>query len=411
MKLTTLLLTTTLTAVVLFACAQTTPAPQKAIANAVHTGAEPTTFQSCKDRNVVDVQGNPDGYLFVKNLVFLLNNFDPYRSSGYNPPTGEHIDPYKSPYAADLIAAFNAAPGFFREQLCGLDGVFVNLKCQDPNNCTPDDASDNSWGYRETLGQNPQEPARRFIAISAVLWGGNPHVDNFYDFETKLLHQLFKRPYGAIWEGPQYGDPNANHSENTPAITVLAALAHEFGHVLWYDTFRPARSNDMWANDFSRFCSGTFFDDSWALVVAPAGSSQAGTAQPAYPPGPWRNFGDRSSQSHAFGDVPVSLIDYAIRQNDPIDLFNSRAYSLDGLFRTNGHWASFFAALSPDEDFIETFKFYVLINANPQVKNLPITIPSPLYPAFRADIYADYRSPGGKGVLAKKVGCFAAIYH
>jgi len=409
------LLFTTFAALALFACNQPAPQLGAATANAARAVAEPTTFLSCKDRNVIDNNGKPDGGLFVSKQVFLLqsNTFDPFMSSGYPPtgPTGPTA--YNSLYAADLIAAFNAAPRFFQEQLCGLDGVFVNLKpCKDPNNCTTD-AADNSWGYRETLDQNPQGPARRYIAISALLWKERSHVDNFYDFETELLYELFRRPYKVTWTGPKYGDPNpsAHHSENTPTMTVLASLAHEFGHVLWHDTFRPARSRDPWANDFSKFCRGKFFGDSWEPVPAPDGSMQA-----AYPPGPWRVFGDRSPQSHKFGDVQIDQIDDAIRQNRPYDFANSRAYYLDGIFRRDGHWTGLFAAISPDEDFIETFRFYVLRKANPSLKNLPITIPSvPLFEglsppdSFKEDVPKDH-SNRLKHVLKAKEDCFASIY-
>jgi hypothetical protein len=400
MKPTAPLLFTTFAALALFACNQQ-PAPQLGVAtaDAVRAAAEPTTFPSCKDRNVVDNHGKPDGGLFVSKRVFLLQSstFEPFMSSGYPPtgPTGPTAD--NSLYAADLIAAFNAAPPFFQEQLCGLDGVFVNLApCKDPNNCTAD-AADNSWGYRETLDQNPQGPARRYIAISALLWSGRTHVDNFYDYETTLLHQLFKHPYGASWDGPQYGDPNphANHPENTPTMTVLASLAHEFGHVLWHDTFRPVRSRDRWANDFSNFCEGKFFDESW----------QRFDGQRVDPPPPWREFGERSKQLHkpVIGEVQISLIDYAISQKHTID----RAYFLDGIYRMNGRWTSFFAAISPDEDFVETFKYYVLRKTAPPLKNLPITIPSIPPLAFNEDVPKDHDQ---KQVLKAKVKCFL-IYH
>ena len=403
----------TLATLALFACNQPLRAPETAAAYAVRTTAEPTTFPSCADRNIINNQGKPDGTLFVRNRVFLLNNFDyPFTSTGYSAPTGPSAD--NSLYAADLIAAFNAAPRFFQEQLCGLDGVFVNLKpCTDPNNCASD-AAENSWGYRETLDQNPQGPAKRYIAISALLWSMRPHVDNFYDYETKVLHELFRRPYGVTWNGPQYGDPDpsAHHDENTPTMTVLASLAHEFGHVLWHDTFRPVRTHDRWDSDFSKFCSGAFFIDSWEPVSAPDG-----TQRPADPPPPWRIFGERSTQSHLSDDVQTGWIDSIIYSNLQFDTNNSRAYDIDRIFRSSGRWASFFAAISPDEDFIETFKFHVLKKANPSLKNLPITIPSvPPLPffsqpsSFIEDIPRDH-SNNKKQVLKDKVDCFAAHYH
>jgi hypothetical protein len=395
-----------LVALTLFACARTAP-PLR-----VATAPEPTSFPNCQDRNVVDSQGKPDGALFVSKLVFLLKDYTLYPpiSSGYKQPSGPTAA--NTPYAADLTAAFNAAPRFFQDQLCGLDGIFVNLNpCKDTSNCASD-AADNSWGYRETLDQNPEEPAKRYISISALLWSGGAHAANFYDFENQLLYELFRRRYNVTWTGPKYGDPNpsaAHHPENTPTTTVLGSLAHEFGHVLWHDTFRPTRSLDEANNDFSRFCNGTFFDGSWAKVPQSDGSSQ-----PVVPPPPWRAFGERSPQPHLFGDVQIDQIDDAIKQNLPFDLFNTRAYYLDSIYRKSGRWTGFFAALSADEDFIETFRFFVLSKSKPPLKNLPITIPSaPPYQndPFNEDVPKDHSNDDLKQVLKAKVRCFASIYH
>jgi hypothetical protein len=50
---------------------------------------------------------------------------------------------------------------------------------------------------------------------------------------------------------------------------------------------------------------------------------------------------------------------------------------LHRIYGIGGHWASLFAAFSPDEDFVESFKLYVLANTVPtttQLASLPITI-------------------------------------
>src|SRR5689334_15460260 len=67
-----------------------------------------------------------NGNDFVSAKVFLLSPaFDP--KSGAAPGQSEivrHVVP-TDPYWNDLTAAFDAAPGFFKDKLCSLDGVFV----------------------------------------------------------------------------------------------------------------------------------------------------------------------------------------------------------------------------------------------------------------------------------------------
>jgi hypothetical protein len=75
-------------------------------------------------------------------------------------------------------------------------------------------------------------------------------------------------------------------------------------------------------------------------------------------------------------------------------------------------WASLFAAMSPDEDFVETYKFKVLTdNYTSTASRLPltsvlITVPNGLGAGSNgtADI-ADAYHNGWKAYLAAKVGC------
>jgi hypothetical protein len=41
---------------------------------------------------------------------------------------------------------------------------------------------------------------------------------------------------------------------------------------------------------------------------------------------------------------------------------------------SSGRWASALAAYSPDEDFVETFELYVLVNATPGLQALTINV-------------------------------------
>ena len=69
-----------------------------------------------------------------------------------------------------------------------------------------------------------------------------------------------------------------------------------------------------------------------------------------------------------------------------------------GIYPPNAPWASFFGAISPDEDFVETYKFYVMTQAG--LTSLPLQITN----QPTRDIPKDYLG-NLKPKLAGKVPC------
>ena len=173
-------------------------------------------------------------------------------------------------------------------------------------------------------------------------------------------------------------------------MTVLAALAHEFGHVLWYDTFRPTRGGPF---DFLTFCRGSFFDNSWQRVN---------------PPPTWRNFGEVQDLHHIY-DPAIADLALAIGRAKS----KQAAQLLDQIYRPRAPWPSLFGAFSPDEDFVETFKLYVLTTAKPSpLVSLQINIYDDFSstPKFTEDI-PDALIPGKnkKGELKRKLECIGSL--
>jgi hypothetical protein len=139
------------------------------------------------------------------------------------------------------------APPFFRGQLCALDGVFVS-------------ADNRSWALRN------RDTGKGYIAVADDLWNGAAHAMSFRAFENRVLKALLKG-----WPGPGHpvlaGPPDSER-------TVLAALAHEYGHVLFYRTIVPTPGGE---GDFDpgndNFCGddqGNFFTGpmgAWATPI------------------------------------------------------------------------------------------------------------------------------------------------
>jgi hypothetical protein len=104
----------------------------------------------------------------------------------------------------------------------------------------------------------------------------------------------------------------------------------------------------------------------------------------------WRNI--HRNRPH------ISQIDNPGPGDDPKQLIYE-------LLDTSQPWASLFAAMSPDEDFVETYKFEVLMTAYPNLTSVKIKVPS----VGDADIVADYRARS-KPDLNTKVGCVSLSF-
>jgi len=189
-------------------------------------------------------------------------------------------------------------------------------------------------------------------------------------------------------------------------MTILAALAYEVGHMRWFQYLNPSQPGTP-NYDPNSFCASGiqpgFFTYSWQGPQAQGGITV---------PSSWLPFGYRDPTNlHLPGDPQTATIDYYIRNND----LRNAAPLLDRLYLNGDPWPSFFSTLSPEEDFVETYKFYVLTHVQDtkivgagHLKSLPTTIygaPTP----YNENIPADYFSNNGKPHLHNKTDCVAGI--
>jgi hypothetical protein len=255
---------------------------------------------------------------------------------------------------SDLAAAFQAAPPFFKAQLCNLHGIYIDpTGCSgyDPSTCnlSDTDIADNSWGYRNTAKEG-------YIAISLGLWKNNPCEGTkklctvaLPTYETRRLLALLNRtaekdlrPFSAEGHRPRLNLPTYAISPEAPTLTVLAALSHELGHVLWWQIFvAQTRTGFM---DTKAFCNGSFY---------PSGSWQGIPVD--LPSHHWLGFGEIRLQPEN-SDV-LQLARFLRTEN------YSQGFEVLHRIYSKGQWASALAAFSPDEDFVETFELFVLMNA------------------------------------------------
>jgi len=289
---------------------------------------------------------------FAAKVHFLALGvaYDP--STRVPPPAGA---PVGQPFAADLNDAFAIAPPAFQVRLCGLDGVYI-----DQTACNSDaECLGRAWGFRQ---RNPTSGQGRYIGIPAALWNGRPV---YSELAERILHALI--PLNSA----HYS--RANPGADTFAMTVLAALAHEYGHVRWYDVIDPGR---VGAHSIGAFCGSQFFSG-WATVSQQPNWRELQTYS-------HRQTHPRAADHHRTGGH-VADVDAAL--GNPLvagDL-------LDQLYEPAAPWPDFFAAISPDEDFVESYKFKVLTTGATPLTSLPITIQG-TGGVYRENVPADYRN-------------------
>jgi hypothetical protein len=288
----------------------------------------------------VQVAGSPDcssAANFVGSIQILDASFTP-DPTGTSSPLNSALGPITNPAAiSDLTKMFNFAPKVLTDQLCSqvngqpwLNGLFVQNCPSDSLPCPL-----GSWGYRN------KSTKERYIAFSAGLWQ-NGAAQPYHLFETGVLNQLLGT------NAADYTTAGYDGSE----MTVLAVLAHEMGHILWWEKQirtqqclnPPANPSPPPAN-----LPAKFTDFSWKTAAATPNFHKFGIQNNGV-----GGFGGdkRKSNVPSKDDVVASI-------GQPVNALNELAaiYS--------GEYASLFATVSPDEDFIETYKMCILNSAQP----------------------------------------------
>src|SRR5262249_41824484 len=133
-----------------------------------------------------------------------------------------------------------------------------------------------SWGYRSLTD------GKQYIAISTSLWSGVPP-------KAITLDQYENRVFGTPLSWPSSDPSPPTYLQATPnngRMTILAALAHEFGHVFW-----SVRLGGQ-VPQSSKFCSREL-SVAWGT-----------TAQRNLQGGIWKSFGNPDNNPADISDDP-----------------------------------------------------------------------------------------------------------
>jgi hypothetical protein len=346
--------------------------------------------------------GNPQS--FVKAVTLLTASYTPPESIAavYQPPTGQSF-PWSTAMSSDLLNAFSNAPMFFRQQLCQMSAIFIDASdCanNDPNQCGASGAKtifDASWGFRSRFDG---DYGNTYIAISGHLWRHGGPAMALHDYETKILRSFPGSGGARVY---------AANPDNS-WMTVMAALAHEAGHVFWNKTVRSEGIRGAYdpgsGYDFHHLtdCKKRDFFASWAY------DRKGSTHKHLQPKDGWRGFAERANDA----GERIDHTDYP--SLDQLGSSTPPNYALFELYQPGEPWASLFAAQTPDEDFVETYVMAVLTGYQPgttpasfsgPLTSLPLEIlpySGPRIAKLWANVPSDLLA-GRKESLAAKMSC------
>ncbi len=265
--------------------------------------------------------------------------------------------------AALIVAAYEAAPPFFQAALCRLDHIYVDTDTKNP-------AKPSVWGMRERINPDTNNQPRIHIGIAKGLLTdlARQHAP-FAVYENQLARALLApsplTPTKALSTLSYSAAPDPAKPPQPAAIAVLAILAHEMGHIVWWE-------RDVGASDFPAI--------SWTGKGVQHG---------------FHDFGVEDPQNPAQRPPVKADVHYDLRYLGTVKA------AADSQTIYSGEWASLFATVAADEDFVETYKLVVLTEpgANPgrqALTALKVTIPG----AAGADVLAMLHNPATK--LAQK---------
>lgn len=340
------------------------------------------------------------GAAFAAQACYVDPTFDPDTATRtqppfYRPPACSR--PVSSDQAALLAATFDRAPPYLKNKLCGL----TQHDCSAAGACarlflTTDPQS---WGFWEAPDRTTADcqqrgdcppPAGRdqpiglgvFIALSdrALSW---PTPG---DEETDILARLFGYPSGPT-PLPFFRSTNAG-----APFATLAVLAHEMGHVLLADTnadgsgdHRHPRTLEANVAPPASECFETAFLATWDKANFRANRRR------------WVPFGDSRGNRPAVA-FDIRDVNRLISRGD----YAGASTQIWSVY-TSGKFVSPFAAVSPEEDWVETYKYKVLADAMPR-SGASLTISFPLLGTSR-----DTLSSVGTGGTAAKVRCLGTF--
>ena len=282
---------------------------------------------------------DPDGKKFAAKACYT--RYDPGRAgfgASYRRPACEKSTPVTDRQKEILAKTYVRAPDYMKAKLCRLTQLFVTHS---------DHGAWESWGFWEGAYRPPGTGV--YVAISerdlasdqSFAAAENQTVDALLG-RVDHRRRAVRRLIGLRTDAPA-----------DPELTVLGVLAHELGHALLADTNadgtdrrHPRRA--VSGPPRSRCFEEAFLGASWDANIFHQNMRL------------WVEFGDPHHNRPTNPDIGPNLnrLRKAVRRGR-LDIAND---AIADVYRSK-EFVSVFASISPEEDFVETYKYKVLADA------------------------------------------------
>jgi hypothetical protein len=281
-----------------------------------------------------------DGKKFAEKACYT-RIYDPEKAgfgTAYQPPACDKSKAVTEKQKDTLAKTYARAPDYMKAKLCRLTQLFVTRSSQ---------GSWGSWGFWEGSDRPPGTGV--YIAISDQdLASGQ----SFVDAENQTVNALLKRSDGRRrYRGRLLSLRSAGTAD--PQLTVLSTVAHELGHALLADTNADGTDPRHPRRRVSGPPRSKCFEDAFLGASWDASRFHQNMRR-------WVAFGDQYHNRHKNPDAWPNLDKLRASVNrGRLDAAND---AIAKVYRSK-EFMSFFASISPEEDFVETYKYKVLADA------------------------------------------------
>jgi hypothetical protein len=286
---------------------------------------------------------DPDGTMFAKRACYTT--FDPGHAPfgpSYRPPICDKSHTVTELQRELLAKAYSRAPDYVKAKLCRLTQLFVAEYSTGPWA---------SWGLWEGPDRKPGISV--YIGISERELG-SASKKSLADAENEITGELLGLPDRGRHKRPRLARLRSTDPPD-PALTVLAALAHELGHALLAD----ANTDGTDARHPRRKVSGppqsACFEDAFLGLSWDAERFHRHMRR-------WVDFGKQYHNRPKNPDVEFNLKRLrAAVSKGKVDAAND---AIRDVYRST-EFLSFNASVNPWEDVADTYKYKVLSDAMP----------------------------------------------
>lgn len=281
---------------------------------------------------------DPDGKKFAERACYTLNNpADAGYGDGYQRPACDNSRKVTEPQRQLLAKVYVRAPDYMKGKLCRLTQIFVT-----------EDTTEGPWGWGYWEGIDRPPGTGVFVAVSGSELTTNASVAERENETVDLL--LGVRGEKKTQARLARLKPQA---ASDPELAILGGLAHELGHALLADTNADGVDEHHPRREISGPPQSSCFEDAFIASSWDPDRFHHNMTR-------WVAFGDQSHNRPKNRELRFNL--NRLREQADRGKLDRVNALLERVYRSP-EFISPAAAIRPEEDFVETYKFKVLNDA------------------------------------------------